>query len=923
MANLRRGDRVRAVLGNLPAAAADRPGVLAIAAFTVVLALFFRRFLFEGLAPGGSDLQNYALANLTHLYAALADGRLPLWDPYRLLGVPFLANPQTAVLYPVNLALSWAEPIAVLTSGLVLHTYIAGLGMMAFCRRALRTGWLGALVGAMAFALGGYLAARMGLPNQLAVLAWLPLILLCVDRLLARPQLTTTAILAVLFALQYLAGHPQAQYISLALTGLYLTARIFRISIVSGAEALPGLARALGAFVVAAALGLGLSAAQLLPGLTLRSLSLRAEGLPIWHQNAFALPKELIGSALLPTFVERPFSEEFVSYVGVITILLAALALLDKQRRFEGFLFLGLSVLGVWIALGLTTPLFGLLSDELPGFDQFRVPARWLLLTTFSLSALAAIGTDRAVHISRATWYAGAGRALALIGAAIFVLAFTSWGTGAVSDLTLVAWLAAAAAGFITLRNCASGEGLARIGLPVLVAAELLLAQQPLDMNKLAIPPDAYTEPGPVVERLERGPSAPRTLSIVDVFYSVDAQRFQQEIYQPFQHYGPTVLDAYATVIKNRDSLSPNQSSAFSVPSADGFDGGLLPLGSYVAYRDRFLEPRPGKEDSLLQHEFVIRGQFPSPQLLSALGTSVVIADDYSDVRTQDPSGQPVAINSDASVAISAGGRLNLRVDPPASIDSLALAVRTSASGPLATVMVAGESDTVVDAGFLDGLGTPIRTNKAATEVGPLASPDSAPAILDSVVEFITLPTPNVISSLAVSAEAPLEILGLALIDGDSIRSLPLAGLTADKAGIVSGPTFQVDEIGSLRIYRQLLPEPPAVLMRGGFPVINGATVISAAAERVVIAVEDGGGNLVLRQTYYGGWQAFIGEEAVEVNPADEMFLSVEVPVDASLVRFEYEEPRLMAGTIVAGVAGVLTVLLFAAGLWRSRRRHA
>ena len=42
--------------------------------------------------------------------AELRAGGLPLWNPYLFLGVPFLANPQAAVLYPLHWPLSWLRP---------------------------------------------------------------------------------------------------------------------------------------------------------------------------------------------------------------------------------------------------------------------------------------------------------------------------------------------------------------------------------------------------------------------------------------------------------------------------------------------------------------------------------------------------------------------------------------------------------------------------------------------------------------------------------------------------------------------------------------------------------------------------------------------------------------------------------------------
>ena len=240
--------------------------------------------------------------------------------------------------------------------------------------------------------------------------------------------------------------------------------------------------------------------------------------------------------------------------------------------------------------------------SRLPGFDLFRVPARWLLLTSFGLAALAAIGTDYATNLAQTRWYPAAGRALATTGAVGASAALTSWGLGWSSDLQLAAWLAGGSVAFLVLRYCAYGGLPGSIVLPGFLIVELILAQHTLDVNNLAAPPRAYLEPGPVAERLERGPGAPRVLSVADTFYQVEARRFYREGHLEFGHYGAVVLEAYASTVKYRDSLSPNQSSALRIPSPDGYGGGLLPLRRYVAFRDLQLPARPGAEDFAARH---------------------------------------------------------------------------------------------------------------------------------------------------------------------------------------------------------------------------------------------------------------------------------------------------------------------------------
>ena len=60
--------------------------------------------------------------------------RTPLWNPYIFLGVPFLANPQAAVLYPLHWPLSWLPVTRQIAWSAALHTWLLGLGGYALLR---------------------------------------------------------------------------------------------------------------------------------------------------------------------------------------------------------------------------------------------------------------------------------------------------------------------------------------------------------------------------------------------------------------------------------------------------------------------------------------------------------------------------------------------------------------------------------------------------------------------------------------------------------------------------------------------------------------------------------------------------------------------------------------------------------------------
>ena len=90
--------------------------------------------------------------------------------------------------------------------------------------------------------------------------------------------------------------------------------------------------------------------------------------------------------------------------------------------------FLALGVLGLLIALGQYTPIYSLV-HSLPVLGGLRVPARFILLTNFSLAALAAIGLQRLMTESFSLKRVlGWGGAVMIGGALALILAYQSTG---------------------------------------------------------------------------------------------------------------------------------------------------------------------------------------------------------------------------------------------------------------------------------------------------------------------------------------------------------------------------------------------------------------------------------------------------------------------------------------------------------------
>src|SRR5215469_11703954 len=75
----------------------DRSAALGLFVAAVV---FYYPLVFLGRALVDYDALVYFYPQRVYLARSLLSGQIPLWDPNLFLGAPFLANPQTAVLYP-------------------------------------------------------------------------------------------------------------------------------------------------------------------------------------------------------------------------------------------------------------------------------------------------------------------------------------------------------------------------------------------------------------------------------------------------------------------------------------------------------------------------------------------------------------------------------------------------------------------------------------------------------------------------------------------------------------------------------------------------------------------------------------------------------------------------------------------------------
>ncbi|MFQ5343894.1 MAG: YfhO family protein, partial [Anaerolineae bacterium] len=263
-----------------------------------------------------------------------------------------------------------------------------------------------------------------------------PLVFLGTYRALSERSVGWALFGGVFLGIAALAGHAQPLQFILLLVGLYTLYHLLVEWRQGGRWAVQtvGLAGLIGV------VGLGLAALSLLPALEMVGYTRRA-GLTYAEAAQYSLPPQALIGLLVPDFFGRgvagfwaPWPRVEVGYLGVLPLLLAAVGItvrrreqrLDPgQRRLVPFLA-GLALLSLLVALGEHTPLHRWVYDLVPGFQNLRVPARFIYLTDFALAVLAAFGVDALLsleagsrRVARAMPWAGL-----LMGVAVFAAGY-------------------------------------------------------------------------------------------------------------------------------------------------------------------------------------------------------------------------------------------------------------------------------------------------------------------------------------------------------------------------------------------------------------------------------------------------------------------------------------------------------------------
>lgn len=309
-------------------------------------------------------------------------GKIRLWNPYTFSGTSLSGNIQAGTWYPLNLLFLFL-PFYLAWSILVIsQPLLAGIFLFLYLRSKGLHRYVSAFSG-IVWAFCGFSIAWLTWGTIVSTALWLPLLLLCIDKIReSKKQLSWTILLTLAASIAFFAGHVQVALYIFLLAGVYA---VFRFS---------------WWLVIAAVAFVVVTSVQWVPFINFLSHSARVLDTVGWLKEGWFLPWQHGIQFIAPDFFGNPTTlnywgvwnyGEFVGYIGILPLLFALYAIWVRKDRLTRFFAISLGVVLLFL---FPTPIAKLpYIFHIPFWSSLQ-PTRLMVLVDFCLVVLAALGLD-------------------------------------------------------------------------------------------------------------------------------------------------------------------------------------------------------------------------------------------------------------------------------------------------------------------------------------------------------------------------------------------------------------------------------------------------------------------------------------------------------------------------------------------------
>ncbi len=375
-------------------------------AFPVLLlilsTLFFYDLFNERFILTERDLAPYFIPQRYFWVESIKDGDFPLWNPYQFMGHPFFANPQNAILYPLNF-LFFIFPFDIAFNLIIIfHFFLGGLFIYLLLRE-LNVSQIGSIISGLIFMLSGYLLSVHSLLTNLLSVIWTPIIIMFFIRAIKDPGIKNEIFVAIFMTISFLGGGVEIVY-----------GNVFVIIIISffSFESLKPkifLIRARSLLFIFLIFFM-LSSIQLIPFIELWIHSIRGKGISFEEATIWSFsPKDFLLFFLPDAYgyfvdIKKYWMTQCwlkTLYTGGLPFILSLLFFISPNSKYQNRnIYISLMIFSLFLSLGKHNPLYRFVFEHIPFFNGIRYPVKFLYIFILCISITAGLGFDKLNEIS-------------------------------------------------------------------------------------------------------------------------------------------------------------------------------------------------------------------------------------------------------------------------------------------------------------------------------------------------------------------------------------------------------------------------------------------------------------------------------------------------------------------------------------------